>query len=891
MKKTFLLAALLAISGFASAQYNVPGSLVKPCCVTAANGGTGTATAPANQVFSGPTSGGATTPSFRALVSGDLPAGTGTVTTFSAGNLSPLFSTSVANPTTTPALTFSLTNAGANTLFGNISGGSAAPSFTSTSSIPLSNFGLGIGLTGYLFGNGASPITASSTIPNTAITGLGTTSTRNLGVSVDDPGTGALEYLIKPQAQVTGTSKAWSASDYYKFQRRANGGVAMTDTLPCGTVNGQSILIQNEDVSATDTISLSGCNFVNSTGGVGLTSATLTYGRRTRYVWDSTVPAWRAEVNNNNVVKNVGTVTLGNFPIYSSNTNGQEITPYTGTGYVKATGGSAITSSATVPTTDLSGTLQAAQEPAHTGDVTNTAGSLTLALGNIQNDVTQAGDLLVTNIAAPATPASGKTRVYVDSTSKNIAAKNDAGTINHGVQTQSAVSNNFLTSISDAGAVTVAQPSIGGISGLGTGVSTALGTNVGTAGSFVVNGGALGTPSSGTLTNATGLPISTGVSGLGTGVATFLGTPTSANLASALTDETGSGGMIKNVAVVRFGSCVTWLSAAGAYGYVFVDDHIQFCTTGVAPLGENNVFLGGLIANNGTGLSMTTASGAEAQVIGVAFDDNTTTAINVGNNNARISLSSTRFENAGGGTATYITQSAGSVTMAGGSFQDDVTTGTSTGYVQQTGGVSNYTGVWHALSGRVLTQAYNITSPAQVTLSNPLIAPGSSATSLASMNWLPTAYNQSLSTPTATSSTTETVIFKRIVPLNTTAANQVFNVTAFGTQVTANTGLVWKLHYGPLGTTADPIVFASTTVAVATAAGASLIGQATIRTVGATGTIIGNCTSFGTTTTNSVTTATVLANSTQTNILTLTATAAAGTLTVQNATISLAQPN
>src|SRR5947207_13897179 len=43
------------------------------------------------------------------------------------------------------------------------------------------------------------------------------------------------------------------------------------------------------------------------------------------------------------------------------------------------------------------------------------------------------------------------------------------------------------------------------------------------------------------LTNATGLPISTGLSGLGSNVATFLGTPSSANLAAALTDETGSG--------------------------------------------------------------------------------------------------------------------------------------------------------------------------------------------------------------------------------------------------------------------------------------------------------------------------------------------------------------
>lgn len=54
----------------------------------------------------------------------------------------------------------------------------------------------------------------------------------------------------------------------------------------------------------------------------------------------------------------------------------------------------------------------------------------------------------------------------------------------------------------------------------------------------------LGTPASATLTNATGLPVSTGVSGLATGVATFLATPTSANLATALTDETGTGAAV-----------------------------------------------------------------------------------------------------------------------------------------------------------------------------------------------------------------------------------------------------------------------------------------------------------------------------------------------------------
>lgn len=58
----------------------------------------------------------------------------------------------------------------------------------------------------------------------------------------------------------------------------------------------------------------------------------------------------------------------------------------------------------------------------------------------------------------------------------------------------------------------------------GTGVGTALAVNVGSAGAFVVLNGAGGTPSSITLTNATGFPFATGGTGLvgpgngGTGV-------------------------------------------------------------------------------------------------------------------------------------------------------------------------------------------------------------------------------------------------------------------------------------------------------------------------------------------------------------------------------------
>jgi hypothetical protein len=131
---------------------------------------------------------------------------------------------------------------------------------------------------------------------------------------------------------------------------------------------------------------------------------------------------------------------------------------------------------------------------------------------------------------------------------------------------------------------TTGLPISTGVSGLGTGVASALAVNVGTGGSVVVNGGALGTPSSGTLTNATGLPISTGVSGLGTGIATFLATPSSANLAAAVTDETGSGALV-------FGTSPTIATPAITGGTI------------------NNTIIGGTTPAAGTFTSVTMTSG------------------------------------------------------------------------------------------------------------------------------------------------------------------------------------------------------------------------------------------------------------------------------------------
>jgi hypothetical protein len=77
-----------------------------------------------------------------------------------------------------------------------------------------------------------------------------------------------------------------------------------------------------------------------------------------------------------------------------------------------------------------------------------------------------------------------------------------AGAIPSGGTTGQVLAKVSSTSYDDAWVTpTVA---VGGITGLGTGVATALAINVGTAGAALVNGGALGTPSSGTVTNLTG---------------------------------------------------------------------------------------------------------------------------------------------------------------------------------------------------------------------------------------------------------------------------------------------------------------------------------------------------------------------------------------------------
>lgn len=163
-----------------------------------------------------------------------------------------------------------------------------------------------------------------------------------------------------------------------------------------------------------------------------------------------------------------------------------------------------------------------------------------------------------------------------------------------------------------AAAASTCAPAVGSVTGLGTGIATALGVNVGSAGAPILFNGAGGTPSSMTMTNATGLPVSTGISGLGTGVATWLGTPSSANLFSALTTKTGSGGS----AVFATGPTMTSPTIGTAATFSFISGSTQCLhvdTSGVLSGTGSDCGSGG--GGSGTVTSVATSCGTTGGTI------------------------------------------------------------------------------------------------------------------------------------------------------------------------------------------------------------------------------------------------------------------------------------
>lgn len=334
------------------------------------------------------------------------------------------------------------------------------PSTASTGAITLAgtlnvaNGGTGANtLAGYLFGNGTSPVTAVATIPNAGLTNssitVGTTAIALGASSLTLGGLTSVTVTQDPVAALDLATKQYVDAVAEGLHVHASCNAATTGTL--ASITGGTV------------------TYNNGTAGVG---ATLTLS-----VALTTLDGYTLLNGDRVLVKDEATQANNGI-------------------YTWATGGTVLTRA-----TDFDTAAEMAS-----GDFTFvTYGTLYGSTGWVQtNPVTIVGTSPVTWIqftgAGSYTAGTGLTLTGTQFSITNTAVTAGA----YGSATQvGTFTVNQQGQLTLAGNTTV-TPALGSITGLGTGVGTALALNVGSAGAFVTFNGALGTPSSGTVTNLTG---------------------------------------------------------------------------------------------------------------------------------------------------------------------------------------------------------------------------------------------------------------------------------------------------------------------------------------------------------------------------------------------------
>ncbi len=212
----------------------------------------------------------------------------------------------------------------------------------------------------------------------------------------------------------------------------------------------------------------------------------------------------------------------------------------------------------------------------------------------------------VGDVVGPASSTNGQLPVFSGTTGKLITNSTLSGILKGttGVVSAAVAGTDYIVpggalGTPSSGTLTnvTGLPITTGVSGLGTGIATALGQSVGTAGAPVLFNGALGTPSSGTLTNATGLPITTGVSGLGTGVSTALGL--TVGTAGGVVTYNGDAGTPSSIGLTNATGLPLATGVTGTLNY-------SNGGTGLSALGTANQYL--RVNGSATGLEYATLS-------------------------------------------------------------------------------------------------------------------------------------------------------------------------------------------------------------------------------------------------------------------------------------------
>jgi hypothetical protein len=426
---------------------------------------------PANYVYAGPTSGAPATTAFRLLVNDDIPSTlTGKTMSGALNTFSNIPNAALSNS--------SVTFNGVNVALG------ASGTITATATAALT---IGTGLTGTSY-NGSTAVTIAIDSTVATLSGSQTLTNKTISGSNNALSNIGNSSLTNSSVTVGTTAISLGASSL------TLGGLTSVAVTQDPTSALQLATKQYVDAVAEGLHIHASCAAATPGTLASITGGTVTYNNGTAGVGATLTLSVALTVLDGYTLLNGDRVLIKNEATQANNGI-----------YTWATGGTVLTRA-----TDFDTAVEIAS-----GDFTFIAnGTLYANTGWVQIDqVTIVGTSPIIWVqfsgAGAYTAGTGLTLTGTQFSISNTAVT--AGSYGSATQV-GAFTVNAQGQLTSASSTTV-TPAVGSITGLGTGVATALAVNTGSAGAFVLFNGALGTPTSGTMTNVTGLPLTTGVTG------------------------------------------------------------------------------------------------------------------------------------------------------------------------------------------------------------------------------------------------------------------------------------------------------------------------------------------------------------------------------------------